>query len=178
MNSAAPSFGINRIAIAQFRRDIGFDRQAARASRTSICRRGRHRTPCRRRRSVSRDALASASVRPSSRNAHAGPDGIEIMRERMADDFGLLVDFLRHEMAVAALVDEAGGRAGDLDLAIGGAALGVEDRDVGPAQHGDVAVFEIGDAIGERRERERVGAEIGFVSRHSRPPAGCPCARR
>ena len=28
MNSAAPSFGIDRIAIAQFRRDVGFHRQA------------------------------------------------------------------------------------------------------------------------------------------------------
>ena len=28
------------------------------------------------------------------------------MRQRMRDDFRLLVDFLRHEMAVVALVDQ------------------------------------------------------------------------
>ena len=81
-------------------------------------------------------------------------------------------------MAVAALVDQTGRGAGDLDLAIGGAALRIVDRHIGALHHGHIAVFEIGDAIGERREREGVGTEIGGIARHSRPPAGCPPARR
>ena len=82
----------------------------------------------------------------------------------MADDFGLLVDFLGHEVAMAALVDDAG--RGAVTVWIGRVtrlARGVEDRDVGALDDRDVAVFEIGDAVGEGRERERVRAEIGFL---------------
>ena len=86
------------------------------------------------------------------------------MRERVADHFGLLVDLLRHEVAIAALVHQRRPSAlRDLDLAVGGRALGIVDRDLRAAQHRHIAVFQIGDAVGERREREGVGAEIGFL---------------
>ena len=86
---------------------------------------------------------------------------VEIMRERVADDLRLLVDLLRHEMAVVALVDQE--RRG----------VGLEHRRARPrcrwrraprrrlrVTHGPVAVLEIADRVGERRERDRVGAEI------------------
>jgi hypothetical protein len=80
----------------------------------------------------------------------------------VADHFRLLVDFLGHEMIVAGLVNDGGGGRGDLDLAVGGAAFGVEDLHVGALDDGDIAFFQIGDAVGEGRQREGVGAEIGF----------------
>ena len=44
------------------------------------------------------------------RQAHDALGEIEIMRERAADDLGLFVDFLGHEMAVVALVDQEASR--------------------------------------------------------------------
>ncbi len=85
------------------------------------------------------------------------------MRQRVADDFRLFVNLLRHEVALAALVDDGGGGAGDLHLAVGGAALAIEDRDLGAVDHHDVVVLQIGDLVGEGREREGIGAEIGLV---------------
>ncbi len=93
--------------------------------------------------------------------AHALGGQVEVMRERVADDLRLLVDLLRHEVAVVALVDQEGGgerlAARPLDRRCRsrrGSATPLR------MQHGPVAVLEIGDAVGERRERDRVGAEI------------------
>ena len=82
------------------------------------------------------------------------------MGERVADDLGLLVDLLGHEVTVIALFrEQASGRA-PLDAALDPFAVAVAN--VGAlARHDDpVALLEIGDAVGERRERERVGAQI------------------
>ena len=85
------------------------------------------------------------------------------MRQRMADDFGLLMDFLRHEMAVVALVDQKR-RGGRLDdgalhrrtlLIVNFRALAVDDD--------PVAILEIAHRVGERRQRNRVGAEKHFA---------------
>ena len=82
------------------------------------------------------------------------------MCQRAADDLRLLMDFLRHEMAVIALVDEKG-RGLRLHLgATGGPPMRVEEIcAVGP-QHHPVAIVEIGDGAGERRQSQRVGAQI------------------
>ena len=93
--------------------------------------------------------------RPQALRAH-----VDVMGERMADDFRLLVNFLGHEVAVIALLgQQAAGRAAHdapLDDAVGGVVeLGALARHDDP-----VALFEIGDAVGEGRERQRVGAEI------------------
>ncbi len=84
------------------------------------------------------------------------------MGERARHNFRLLVDFLGHEMAMIALVDQEG-RSLRLDL-------GARDQLVGlvaefrraAAQDHPVAVLEIGDGVGEGRERQGVGAEIHF----------------
>ena len=84
---------------------------------------------------------------------------IEIMRQRVRDHFRLLVDFLFHEMPVVALVDHEAGRQRLLALALDRVAVHVEDRGPVAADDGPVAVFEIGDRVGERRKRDGVGAE-------------------
>ncbi len=74
-----------------------------------------------------RDPLERAEIeRQRRRQPHPLGRHVEIVRERVADDLGLLVDFLRHEMAMIALVDqERRGvdlSTGALDLAAGGVA--------------------------------------------------------
>ena len=96
----------------------------------------------------------------SGRQRHVLGRHVEIVRQRVADDFGLLVNFLRHEMAVVALVDQASPRL---------ATSGRRAHDRLPWRRGSrhavagdddpVAVLEIGDRVGERRQRDGVGAE-------------------
>src|SRR5580692_811072 len=85
------------------------------------------------------------------------------MRERVADDYRLLVNFLRHEMAVATLVDQRGRCACYNKGAVRGPARFVIDRDGGPANNNDITILQIRNAVRERREGERIGTEIGFV---------------
>ena len=82
------------------------------------------------------------------------------MRERVADDFGLLVDFLRHEMAMVALVDQERRGGGFLHRPFDLFAGLVVDLRALAVEHRPVAVLQIADRVGERRERNRVGAEI------------------
>ncbi len=57
----------------------------------------------------------------------------------MGNDFRLLVDFLFHEMAVIALVDDIGGRGRNLLRALYGVAVEVHDFDAILAQDRPVA---------------------------------------
>ena len=109
-----------------------------------------------------RDAL---EFREIERQLHRQRDAlgrhVEIMGERVADDLGLLVDFLRHEMAVIALVDQERrgvrfqhGALHDLRRAASWTSAPCAGED------DPVAVLEIADGVGERRERDRIGAEI------------------
>ena len=82
------------------------------------------------------------------------------MRQRVADHFRLLVDFLGHEVLVVALVDQLRRGGGFDDRPFDLAALLVVDLDALARQHRPVAVLEIADGIGERRQRDGVRAEI------------------
>ena len=98
--------------------------------------------------------------RQRKRQRHALRGHVDVIRQRMADDFGLLVDFLRHEMAMIALVDEQHRglrfQHGAMhDIAVAVVDLGAAARDDHP-----VAVFQIADHVGERRKRDGVGADI------------------
>ncbi len=81
------------------------------------------------------------------------------MRERVADHFRLLMDFLGHEVLVVALVDQLRGGRGLDDGAFDDAVLFVANDDALARQHRPVALFQIADGVGERRQRDRVGAE-------------------
>ena len=74
------------------------------SARTNIWRRARHRRRCRRPRSRAGASLAKS--KGSGGNVDAVGGEIDIAGERVADHLGLLVDLLRHEVAVVALVDE------------------------------------------------------------------------
>ena len=95
------------------------------------------------------------------RQPHPALGEIDIFGKRVADDLGLLGDLLGHEVAMAALVDQHGRslredhrprhrarrRQSKISLA-------------SRRQHRPVAVLEIGDAVGEGRERDGVGAQV------------------
>ena len=83
------------------------------------------------------------------------------MRERVADDFRLLVDLLRHEMAMVALVHQAAPmRSTSAPARFTACPRVVDLRRRCGCTHRPVAVFQIADRVGERRERDRVGAQI------------------
>ena len=83
--------------------------------------------------------------------------------QSLGNDDWLLVNLLEHVVAVIALGDQLAGDAGDGDRPLDGRVVAVEHlRAVAGADH-PVAFVEIGDALGQRRERQRVGAEIGLA---------------
>ena len=82
------------------------------------------------------------------------------MGQRMADHFRLLVDLLGHEMPVVAAVDQQARGGGAHDRPLNLRAGLVKDAGAGAAEHRPVAIVEIGNAVGEGRQRDGVGAEI------------------
>src|SRR6185437_5470214 len=75
------------------------------------------------------------------------------------DDVRLFVDFLRHEMAVISLVDSDSRGIGSDNAAPNQPARGIMNFCSLVRHHDPIAVFEIADCVGERRERQRIGAE-------------------
>ncbi len=94
---------------------------------------------------------------------HLARRHVDVIGERMRDDFRLFVNFLRHEVAVITLVDQQRTRNrldhGPVDASAGP----VVDFDSGAVHHGPVAFIEIGDGVGKRRERNGIAAEIHFA---------------
>jgi len=76
-----------------------------------------------------------------NRQPHALGGHVDIMRERVADHLRLLVNLLRHEVAIIALVDEEGGGRRFEHGAFDFAAFGVVDFDALARKHGRVAIL-------------------------------------
>ena len=89
--------------------------------------------------------------------------GIEHAVQRIADHRRLLVDLLEHEMGVVPLADHRAGRGGAPDLPLHDIAVAVVDHRAVGVHLGPIALFEVADAAGQRRERERVRPEIHFA---------------
>ncbi len=107
---------------------------------------------------VSRFGSAGQANGLSLRAAH-----VDVVGEGVADHLGLLVDLLGHEVAVIALFRHQTARRAALNAPLDRGAAGVVN--VGPlaGQRDPVAFLEIGDPVGEGRERERVRAQIHFA---------------
>jgi len=93
---------------------------------------------------------------------HALVRRVGIFLQRRRQNARLLVDFLQHVMAVAALIQL---RAGIGELAhrpLHQLVLLIANRHLAAFRHCNIAVFEISHARGERRQRHGVGADIGF----------------
>ncbi len=85
------------------------------------------------------------------------------MGDRMADDLGLLMDLLGHEVAVIALLGEQASGGAALHAPLDFCAGGVANVGARAGRDDPVALLEIGDAVGKRRERQSVRAEIGLA---------------
>ena len=100
---------------------------------------------------------------------------VEIVRKRMADHLGLLVDFLRHEMAVIAFVDQERGRIRLEHRALDELPCGVVDLGAAAGDDGPVAIFQVADRVGKRCKRNGVRADehfaIAVTDRKRRAPA-------
>ena len=88
---------------------------------------------------------------------------VDIVGERPADDLRLLVDLLVHKMTVVAFLGEQGSGRVALDPPFDQLVRRVADVSAVATNDNPVALLEIGDAVGERCERERIGAEIHFA---------------
>ena len=82
------------------------------------------------------------------------------MRERAPDDFWLLVDFFRHVMTIIALVDEERAGLQRLSFPRDFLTAGVVKGRLFARERDPIVFLEIGDRMGERRERQSVGAKI------------------
>jgi hypothetical protein len=81
----------------------------------------------------------------------------------VTDHFGLLVNFLGHEVAIIRLVDQRGCGAVLEGVAVNHRIVLVKDSRAIARQDDPVAVLEITDRVGERAERNGVRTEIHFA---------------
>ena len=154
---AAGPFGARqgRFAVAEFRRDIDLDRDAGQLFEPVL---GRQAGVIGRAAGDQSQAVQFRWVERQVRHGHRPRRRVDEALQRVADDLGLFVDFLQHEVAVAALAD---GRPrkfrpahGPFDRLV----VGVEDfRAVGP-QDDPIAVLQVHDPIGQGGERQGVGS--------------------
>jgi hypothetical protein len=110
-----------------------------------------------------------------------GADAADLL-DRVADRAGLLEDLLLHVVPVRAQLDRAGVRLHDAGFALDLRAGAVVDGDAFAGHVGDVALFEIDDAVGRAGERHRVGREevlaVAEPGHERRPEAGADHAMR
>ena len=89
--------------------------------------------------------------------------GIGEGAQRVAQDGRLLEDLLFHEVAVVALADQGAAHRGLADRPLGGSAVGVDHHRTPAVEEGDVALLQVLDALGQRRQRQGVGAHEHLV---------------
>ncbi len=146
-----------RRAIAVFGSDIDLDRQMRKALEPVF---GDHAGVIGGAAGGDRDAVEIAEIeRQRHRQRHALGRHFDVIRQRMADDFGLLENFLGHEMAVIALVDVHHGGLRFQHRALHDRALRVVDLGAVAGDDHPVAVLEIAHRVGERRQRNGIGAD-------------------
>src|ERR1700722_4713294 len=66
-------------------------------------------------------------------------------------------------MAVLTLADHRTRQGRDMDLALDGRLFGIVNNGTTGAEFDPIAFFKIADAVGERRQRQRIGAQIHFL---------------
>ena len=146
-----------RRAIAVFGSDIDLDRQMGKALEPVF---GDHAGVIGGAAGGDRDAVQFRKIeRQRHRQRHALGRHLDVIRQRMADDFGLLENLLGHEMAVIALVDVHHRGLRFQHRALHDRALRVVNLGAVAGDDHPVAVLEIAHRVGERRQRNRIGAD-------------------
>ncbi len=148
-----------RLAVSIFRRDIDLDRETGEPLDPVFGDEPGHMGGAA---ADDRDAAQGFRVNGPDKRFQPHCRHVDVMGERVAHDFGLLVDLLRHEVAVIALLRQQAARRVPLNAALDRLARTVVEVSRLAAQDDPIALFEIGDAVGERGERQRIGAEIHF----------------
>src|SRR5690606_41009682 len=87
------------------------------------------------------------------------PGEVDIVGQGVRNHLWLLKYLLLHEVPMVTLVDQIGRAKGLLAPALDLVAIHVENLEIVATQDRPIAVLEIGDGIGERREGYRVGAQ-------------------
>ena len=87
--------------------------------------------------------------------------GVNILTECARQHFRLLVNFFHHKMAIIAFIDHRRGGIDCLDLSLNRTVLAEgENLCAIAAHHRPIAIFQIANPIGKRREGKSVRAEI------------------
>ena len=97
------------------------------------------------------------------RQRHRARRRVDHPMQRVADHLRVFVQLLLHEVAEIALADRRAGQPRQLHLALDFSAAQIEEPGALPVHHRPVAIMQIGDAAGQRRQRQRVGAEIHLI---------------
>ena len=144
-----------RLAIAELRGDIDIDGEPGPSLEPVFSNQaGIERGAARRQ----RQPVELGEVERQRGNVDAVRGEIDIGHQRMADHLRLLVDLLGHEVAMVAFVDQESRRQRTGDRTLDRLAVAVADGDALPPQHRPIAVLEIDDRVGERRQRDCIGA--------------------
>ena len=142
-----------RLAIAELGRDIDLARQSGQplepVFRDARGKEGR----------AAAHQRQPVHLREVERFRQDDPPVLDVVAKRIAKDDGLLRDFLGHEVAVPGLVDRGRSHVDPRDGPVRQPPLGVIDFCPRAGQDDVIAVLEIRDAIGERRQRDRVRAK-------------------
>ena len=113
-----------------------------------------------------RDAIDGRQVEVEIGQRDLALERADVALESLGNHDRLLENLLLHEVAIIALLDPRRQGTGLDDFSAHPLVGAVVDLDAIALDDGPVAFLEIGDLLGQRRQRQRVGAEI--PPRHSR----------
>ncbi len=155
-----PAFRQDRLAITKLAREIDVDRDAGKLlepvfadhARIIGCTAGNDG-----------DALDRADVEIHLRQCHALFDRAQVGAQRLRDHGRLFENLLLHEVVEIALLDRRRGRARGLHRPLYNHARGIVDDRLVAGDRDPVALFEIGNLLGQRGECQCVRAEEGLA---------------
>ena len=153
---AGAALGQRRVAVAELAGDVRVARDAGQLLDPVAADMGRQEGAAAGGQRQARDARG---VEGQAGQPHFQRARVEVLPQRVAEHRGVLVQLLLHEVAVVALADGGAGHRRLHHGAVDGVVLRVVEAGAGFGDLDPVALLEIGDAAGERGERQRVGAE-------------------
>ena len=154
------AFFQHRIAIAEFGRDIDVDGHAGECFKPIF---GDHTRVIGCAAGNDGNALHARKIEIHLRQGDGLFNGADIAGERLGDHCGLLKYLFLHVMAVIALFDLRCGHAAGGDFARDRIIILIENLRTIARDDNPVALFQIGDFLCQRRERQRIRTQIGFA---------------
>ncbi len=160
----------HRLAIAKLARHIDVDRHSREPLEPIF---GDHPGIIRRAAGDDRHSLDRPQVKPEIGQRDLALERSDIGLQRLRNDDRLLENLLAHEVRMIAFFNLVGGCTRRNDFALHGPIGAVENLDRPLPHHRPVALVEIGDPLGQRGQRQRVGAKVilplSITDRQRRP---------